>query len=306
MTYKNIKFISTNLSVMILLLIILISHYSLIGLIAYFVGSLLLFLGTLLDDGKSTNGVACKLSYILFITTLTLFGMWLPFITKTKPRFETQGSVNIIGLIITIALAFIFFIMSSADKFKHYVARRCLKYAGQSMLFLAAFYFWNMPFNTYSIIVITVVLALLNDLYVTKYNKYSNNEFKDLNNDKSFWMAFLINLCTVAMNLFYRDYLQNCISKASLTKAIENVTSSFKIPLLIILMVTLSFIFIYLQEKSNSYRDLSDGYLTLSLAGFALLFMVYENNKSIESFIILCVAILVYLVFGFLYGRLQY
>ena len=299
MTTKNIKFISTNICVMILLLIILISHYTLVGLISYLVGSLLLFLGTLLDDKKASNGVACKFSYILFITTLILFGMWIPFITKAKPHFEPQGNVNIVGLIISLALVFIFFIMSGVDRFKHYVVRRCLKYVGQSMLFLAVFYFWNMPLNSYCIIVISVIIALLNDLYATKYSKYNSNDFKDTNKDKSFWMAFLINLCIVAMNLFYRSYLQNCISKDSLTKTIERVTSGFNVPLFIILMLALSSIFIYLQEKSSSYRDLSDAFLTLSLAGFVLLFRVYESNKSVESFIILCVAVLVFFVFGF-------
>lgn len=299
MTTKNIKFISTNICVMILLLIVLISHYTLVGLISYLVGSLLLFLGTLLDDKKANDGVACKFSFILFITTLILFGMWIPFITKTKPHFESQGNVNIIGIIISLALAFIFFIMSSVDKFKHYVVRRCLKYAGQAMLFLAVFYFWNMPLNTYCIIAFTVIIALINDLYATKYAKYNNNDFKDTNNDKSFWMAFLINLCIVAMNLFYRGYLQNCVSRDSLTKTIERVTSGFNVPLFIILMLALSSVFIYLQSKSSNYRDLSDAYFTLSLAGFVLLFRVYESNRSVESFVVLCAAVFVYFVFGF-------
>lgn len=299
MTTKNIKFISTNICVMILLLIVLISHYTLVGLISYLVGSLLLFLGTLLDDKKANDGVACKFSFILFITTLILFGMWIPFITKTKPHFESQGNVNIIGIIISLALAFIFFIMSSVDKFKHYVVRRCLKYAGQALLFLAVFYFWNMPLNTYCIIAFTVIIALINDLYATKYAKYNNNDFKDTNNDKSFWMAFLINLCIVAMNLFYRGYLQNCVSRDSLTKTIERVTSGFNVPLFIILMLALSSVFIYLQSKSSNYRDLSDAYFTLSLAGFVLLFRVYESNRSVESFVVLCAAVFVYFVFGF-------
>ncbi len=299
MTHRNIKFISTNLSVMILLLVVLISHYTLIGLISYFVGSLLLFLGTLLDGKKANNGVVCKLSFILFIITLTLFGMWLPFVMKTKPTFESQGSVNAVGLIVSLALALVFFIMSSADKFKHYVVRRCLKYAGQVMLFLAVFYFLSMPLNTYFIIAITVIISLLNDLYVTKYDKYKNNDFKDQNNDKSFWMAFLINFCIVATNLFNRGYLQECISKESLTKTISAITSGFNVPLFIILMVALTFVFIYLQDKENSYRELTDAYFTLSLAGFVLLFRVYESNQSLESFIILCAAVLLYFIFGF-------
>lgn len=299
MTTKNIKFISTNISVMILLLMVLVSHYTLIGLISYLVGSALLFLGTLLDDKKANDGVACKFSFILFITTLILFGMWIPFITKTKLHFEPQGKANIIGLIIAIALAVLFFIMSSVDKFKHYVVRRCLKYAGQMMLFLAVFYLWDMPLNTYFIIAITVIIALINDLYATKFAKYNSNEFKDANNDKSFWMAFLINLCIVAMNLFYRGYLQNCISKDSLTKTVERVTSGFNVPLFIILMLALTSVFIYLQGKSNNYRDLSDGFFTLSLAGFVLLYRIFESNRSVESFVVLCVGVLAYFIFGF-------
>ena len=72
-----------------------------------------------------------------------------------------------------------------------------------------------------------------------KDEKAVYNEFKDTNNDKSFWMAFLINLCIVAMNLFYRGYLQNCVSRDSLTKTIERVTSGFNVPLFIILMLAL-------------------------------------------------------------------
>ena len=299
MTTRNIKFISMNLSVMTLLLIVLVSHYTLIGLISYLVGSALLFLGTILDDKKANNGVACKLSYVTFMTTLILFGMWLPFILETKPHLKSQGNVNVVGLLISLGLAFLFFIMASASKFNHYVVRRCLKYAGQAMLFLAVFYFWNLPLNTYFIIVISVVLALLMDLYATKYSKYNNNEFKDKNDDRAFWMAFFINLCIVALNLFYKGYLQNCVKKESLTKTIETITSGFNVPLFLILMIAISFVFIYLQKNERNYRELSDAYLSISLAGFALLFRVYESNKSIESFIVLCVAVLLYFVFGF-------
>lgn len=299
MTTKNIKFVSVNLSVMTLLLIVLVSHYTLVGLISYLVGSLLLFLGTLLDDKKANNGIACKLSFILFVTTIILFGMWLPFIIKAKPHLEPQGNVNTIGVLISLGLAFLFFIMASVDRFKHYVVRRCLKYSGQAMIILAGFYFWNMPLNTYFIIVITVLIALLTDLYATKYSKYSNTEFTDKNDDKAFWMALFINLCIVALNLFYRSYLQNCVAKESLTKTIGTITSGFNVPLFMILMVAVSFIYIYLQGKEKNYRDLSDAYLTLSLAGFALLFRIYESNRSIESFIMLCVAVILYFVFGF-------
>ena len=298
MTNKYIKFISTNLSVMILLLVVLISRYTLIGLISYFIGSGLLFLGTLLDNKKANNGVACKLSFILFITTLTLCGMWLPYILRTKASFEPIGKVNVLGMIIALVLAFIFFVMASAQKFRHYVVRRCLKYSGQAMLFLGVFYFWEMPLNVYPFVVITIFIALLTDLFATKFFIYSS-EFDDKDGDKAFWMAFLISLCIIAMNLFYRDYFQRCISKEYLTGIVQEALSGFSVPIFIALMVTLASVFIYLQSKADRYIQHSDSYLVLSLAGFVLMLSVYQANKSIDSFIMLCVAVIAYFIFGF-------
>lgn len=301
MTDKMIKFVSTNICIMILLLIVLISHYTLVGLISFFIGSILLFLGTLLDDNKANNGVTSKLSFIIFMIVLTLFGMWMPFILKNKFYFEQQGQANTWGIIISLALGFVLFIMSGAGRFKHYVVRRCLKYSGQILLLLAAFFFWDIPLNSFSFIVITVVLFLLTDLFCTKYRKYNDKEFKDSNDDKAFWMAFLINLCLIALSLFYRNYFLKFLTKGTLTKIIENITSGFNVPLFIILMVVLTIVFIVLYERSKdfTYNMISDAFFTLSLGGFVLLFRIYESNKSVESFIILSSAVLLYFVFGY-------
>lgn len=301
MNEKTIKFVSTNICIMIILLVVLISHYSLIGLISFFVGSILLFFGTLLDDKKANNGVTSKLAYIVFITVITLFGMWLPFVIKNKFHFEPQGQVNIWGIIISLALSFILFAMSGASKFKYYVLRRCLKYSGQILFFLVAYYFWTMPINTFYFIVISVVLFCLTDLFTTKFKKYSDKKFKDLNDDKAFWMAFFINLCIIALNLFYRQYFLQFLSKNALTGIFEKITSGFNVPLFIILMVVLTVIFVVLYEKSKdfNYFMTSDAFFSLSLGGFVLLFQIYKSNRSIESFIILSTTVLLYFVFGF-------
>lgn len=299
MNDKMIKFVSTNICIMILLLVVLISHYTLIGFIAFFVGSLLLFLGTLLDNKKANNGVTSKMAFIIFMIVLTLFGMWLPFIMKNKFHFEQQGQANIWGIIISLALGFMFFIMAGVDKFKHYVVRRCLKYSGQILFLLAGYYFWDLPISTFYLTVITVGLFLLTDLFSTKYRKYNDNDFKDLDDDKAFWMTLFINLCIIALNLFYRSYLLKFLTKEALANIIENVTSGFNVPLFIILMIVLTFIFAYIGDKESTYRALSDGYFTLSLAGFVLLFRIYESNKSIESFVVLCCAVLMLFIIGF-------
>lgn len=301
MTDKMIKFVSTNLCVMILLVVVLISHYTIVGLISFFVGSILLCFGTLLDNKKANNGVASKLAFIIFMIVLILFGMWLPFILKNNFHFEPQGQANIWGIIISLALGFIFFIMAGVDKFKHYVVRRCLKYSGQLLFLLAGYYFWNLPINTFYLTVITTVIFLLTDLFSTKYKKYNDNNFRDQNDDKAFWMAFLINLCLIALNLFYRKYFLKCIEKGALTKLIENITSGFNVPLLIILTVVLTVVFVVLYERSKdfAYKMTADAFFTLSLGGFVLLFRIYESNRSIESFIILITTVLLYFIFGF-------
>lgn len=298
-TDKMIKFVSTNLCVVILMLVVLISHYSLVGLISFFVGSILLFLGTLLDDKKANFGVTSKLSYIVFIATLTLFGMWLPFVLKNKIHFEPMGKANVWGIIISLGLAFIFFIMSGSSKFNHYLVRRCLKYSGQILFLLGFYYFWDLPHVTFRYTVITVIVFLLTDLFSTKYIKYNTNEFKDSNNDKAFWMAFLINLCFVALNLFYRQYFMKFATKEAITQRLEGITSGFYVPLFIILMVVLTVIYVVLYERAKdfNYSMIADAFFTLSLGGFVLLFRIYESNRSIESFILLSVSTLLYLVF---------
>lgn len=299
MNDKMIKFVSTNICIMILLLVVLISHYTLIGLIAFLVGSLLLFLGTLLDNKKSNNGVTSKMAFIIFMIVLTLFGMWMPFISKNKFYFEQQGQANIWGIIISLSIGLVLFIMAGTDKFKHYVLRRCLKYSGQVFFMLAGYYFLDLPISTFNLTVIIVALFLLTDLFSTKYRKYNQSDFRDLNDDKAFWMALFINLCIVVLNLFYRNYFLKFSSKGELTKIIENITSGFNVPLFIILMIVLTVIFAYNAEKGSTYRASSDGYFTLSLAGFVLLFRIYESNRSIESLVILCCAVLVHFIIGF-------
>lgn len=299
MTNKNIKFISTNMVVMILLLIVLISHYTLIGLISYLVGSVLLFLGTLLDEDKSNYGVSCKLSYILFIITLILGGMWLPSILNEKAYFQPQGNVNGLLLFISLALSISSYILYRMQIFEHYVVTRLLKYSSQALLFLGIYCCWGIPLNTYFFIALTAAIAYLTDLFATKYIKYNTGEFEDQNNDAAFGMALIINLCILAMNLFYRDYFQMCLSKEHLSLIIQKATSGFNMPIFAVLIIALASIFIYLQSKEDSYSQLSDSYLALSLIGFVFLFNVYELNKSIYSFIILCVAIIAYLIFGF-------
>ena len=297
---KNIKFISVNVSVMALLAVVLSCHFTTVGLISWLVGSTLLFLGTLFDNKKANNAVSCKLGFIIFMTTLILFGMWLPFVIKAGFKYIGVPEPGIAGTIIFTVISLTLFVMASSQKFKSYfVLTRCLRYSGQLTLFLAAFYLWNIPRVSFWCVAACVVAFLLTDLFATSYEKHSNPDFADKNKDMGYWMAFLINLCFFGMNLFCQDYFIKCVSPDAVKNGLLLITSGFNVPLFILLMVALSAVFIYLQSKSDNYRELSDSYLTLSLGGFALLFRVFESNFSAVSAAILCVAVLLYFIFGF-------
>lgn len=298
MNLKYVKFIPADLCVVILLLLTLMQHFTVVGLVAFLVGSLFLFLGTLLDKKKAEMGISAKLGFILFMTTLTLFGIWSPFVFRISPRFRV-GETFYVGMVLSVGLSIAFFIMSGNKTFQHYVVRRCLKYAGQAMLFGAVFSLFGLPIVTYIPVLITVIIALLTDLFATKCFIFRSSGYTDKNDDAAFWMAMLINACFAAMDLFFGTYLADCLTKTAIVKTFEGITSGFYVPLFIIMMVVLAAISLYVQEKEKSFVAMSDGFLTLSLGGFALLFRVFESNFAPQSFILLCAAVLIYFIFGY-------
>lgn len=298
MNKKYIKFTAANICTMILLLFTLLSHYSLIGLISFLVGSVILFLGTLLDNNKTEFGVSNKFSFTTFISVLILFGMWLPKIFEQKFLYKFGTNINIWGAIISFVLFFAFSMASTSERFVNYVMKRCFKYAGLAALLYCAYCFLSISLTSYPIVLIAVIVFLLSDIYSFKNNMYKTSHYSDTKPDKAYWMAFLIGSLWIIGNIISPSYFSLISQSNELQKTFAELLSGYNVPLFVMLMVVLTGIFMFADNISIT-NEAADSFLTLSLAGFCISLRTYFSFSSVETFIILVASIILYLVFGF-------
>lgn len=298
MNKKYIKFTAANICTMILLLFTLLSHYSIGGLISFLIGSVILFLGTLLDKNKSEFGISNKFSFYTFISILTIFGMWIPEIMDNEFLNSYHSNPNIWGIIISGVLFFIFAIASTAERFKHYVLKRCLKYSGLASLFYCVFCFFSIPMISYPIILLTVIVFLFADIYSCKNSLYNTSNFSDTKPDKGYWMACIIGAVLVLLNIFSPTYMIQIFQSNEIVKTFSALLSGPNMPLFIILMFALTGIFMYADNITKT-NEASDSYLALSLAGICISLRIFMSFATVETFIILITSIIIYLVFGF-------
>lgn len=298
MNKKYIKFTAANICTMIFLLFILVSHFSLIGLISFLVGSLILFLGTLLDKEKSDFGVSNKFSFGIFISILTLFGMWIPEIMENNIAYRSSYEMSVPAIIISFVMFVSFATMSTAERFKHYVVKRCFKYAGLLSLFYCAYCVFAISFISFPIIVINVVVFLLADIYSCKNNIYRTSHFSDTKPDKSYWMALALGAFLIIVNIISPAYMVQTFQGNETEKIISSLLSGFNVPLFTLLMIALTGIFMYADNITKT-NEAADSFFTLSLAGLCVSLRIYLSFSSIETFIILISSIIIHLVFGF-------
>ncbi|MCD8028135.1 MAG: hypothetical protein LUF02_05650 [Erysipelotrichaceae bacterium] len=265
MNKKYIKFTSANICAMILLLFALFSHYTLIGLVSFLVGSVILFLGTLLDKNKAELGVSNKFSFMTFISVLTIFGMWIPEIMDNKILNSYHSTPNIFGIIISGILFLIFASVSTAECFKHYVLKRCFKSSGLASLFYCALCFFSISIISYPIILLTVIIFLFADIYSCKYNLYNTSNFSDTKPDKAYWMAFLIGVFLIIGNIISPVYFSSISQSNELHKIFGVLLSGYNVPIFVMLMIVLTGIFMYADNISKT-NDAADSFLSLSLA----------------------------------------
>lgn len=299
MNVKSIKFISTNIAVIAIWAFVLFRHFTVIGLISFLSCSLLLFLGTLLDKDKSKWGVSCKLDLYVFITILSLFGMWSPFVFDNKYSFPFYENPNTAGIIVSFITFFTFAIMSTAEKFSHYALRRIFKYVALLFLILSVYYLFS--FNLKQFVIITPVVALFAfaDIYVANIEKVKLANYVKSTIYKTYWMAFGTCALIIFLNLFCESYLNRFIGTYI---QVENLISGFlsgtTIVIFAIIMLALTAIFMH-ADGLNGKFDPYDSYLTISLGGFCLVLRTYLSNVTIKTFIVALVSLIVYVAIGF-------
>ena len=293
---EHIKFIAADSSVLLILLILLFRHFSIIGLVSFIIGGVLLFLGTLLDKNKALYGVSCKLSYIVFITGMILMLLWLPSLLKNNniivlpPEFSTPALLFSIG----------FFVLSViAGMQKNYIARRVFKYLGLASLFTGASLFMNLPITCIISFCMIIMLFGMCDIFSCKFMIKRKNEFNhEANPDRAYWMAVLICLSLGFAFVYSGTYVGKFIGDLKKVLTTLNVlTGGLKIPVFALLMITLSVVFI-MVDKNSEYANYSDTYLSTSLFGFSIVLFVFSKDYSWYSFALLIISVIICFCIG--------
>ena len=292
---KQIKFLASNCSVLLIMLILLFRHFTIIGLISFIIGGLLLFLGTFLDNQKAEIGVACKLSYILFITSLILLGLWLPSILDNNHRVDPP-IFSVPALIVSLS----FFVLGLiASNQKNYIARRIIKYMGQIALMVGVSLFLNFPLPFIFSFAFIIIVFCICDIFSCRYRITRTQDFKpETNPDRAYWMSLCICLVLGFFYLYSRAYVYEFIGTIpNILKTLSTLTNGLKIPLFALLMIALTAIFM-MVDRTNEIENYSDSYLSISLFGFSITLWAFSSMPSWYNFAVSIIAIAVCVGFG--------
>lgn len=298
MTSKIIKFVSVDCAVTLLLLFTLIGHYTICGLISFLIGSALLFLGTLFDKKKAELGVSIKVSYIAFITILSLMGMWLPrLIENINKSFTLQPKFSfwvLLGIILFPILAGI-----SSNNSMNFALRRILKYLALISAAFAIFMFFSLKLIGLALVGCVIIFFCICDIYTCKTGIYKTQDYSLIKSDAAYWMAVGISIALIVFSIMSNTYFYSFISNAeSIIKLLSGLLVGINVPLFAMIMIALTALFMYSDNISKT-SNAADSYLSISLGGFCIVLRTFVSFCSIETLVLLLIAVAVYLVFGF-------
>lgn len=318
MTKSKMKFILSNVVCILVMLSVLINNYTLIGLIAFLVGSSFLFIGTMVEKEMHEYGVSALFSFYVFIITITLFGIWTPFVIEHKHLIsfpKTGNDFNFIGMFVGFGLFILFAMIAGSDKTNFYL-KRVFKYIGMACLFLGVYSIISKNLkNIYLFFIIALFFAVC-DIYRFK-TRDDDPEYKStVKPDVSYWMGMLISAYILFVEIFSSGYLNEftlqsnykidqlikkeqlelLLSKSSLLVKFDNLFSFGNVLIFVLAMIVLAAVFIY-ADNSYSETIYHDSFLVLSLGGFCLIIRVFLSNCNILTFLIMIVSLIVYVFF---------
>lgn len=317
MAKTKMKFILSNVVCMLVMFSVLINNYTLIGLITFLVGSSFLFIGTMIEKEMHKYGVSALFSFYIFIITITLFGIWTPFVIEHKNSIFSKigNGFNPIGMVLGLGLFILFAAISSSKKTNFYL-KRVLKYIGMACLFLGIYSIVSKNINNcYLFFVIALVFAVC-DIYRLK-TRDDDPDYKDtVKPDVTYWMGMLISAYILFVEIFANGYLNEftlqsdykidqlikkeqlelLLSKSTLLVKLDNLFSFSNVLLFVIAMIVLAAVFIYV-DKSYSETIYHDSFLALSLGGFCLIIRAFLSNCNVLTLFILIAALIAYIFF---------
>jgi len=309
MAAKYIKFISANLCMTVLLIITLFKYYTTFGSVALFVGSGLLFLGTLLDKKKAIFGIADKLAYIVFISLLTEVVIWYAYMNEHSRSYSRDPEFNFWIIVFSAGMV----VLSSVSSGRaNYITKRVFKYAGLLSGTLACYFLFRLDFINYLIIPAVILFFFFYDVYECKAARYRANDNVVLPPDRAYWMALGLSVAFIIANIFYgvrpvifdyyfssmdQNYYGNNVFLA-IASMVSQVLTPVTVPIFTLMMVALSGLFAYADKLLNRV-DYADSYLALSAGGCCLILTTYANFWSWLTFLFVVLSFIMFIVFGF-------
>lgn len=305
MSDNNIKLLFTDCTISLILIMIMLRHFTIIGLISVALGGLLLFLGTFLDKEKAPLGVANKFSYIMFVFVLSSYGICLPDILKNNKKIGIGGG--------EIAIALLFFavfvvVAVIAGKVSNYAVMRIFKYSGIVALSMSVNAFVGLS-EIYALIYLTVAAFFcICDIFSCNHMNARVTGFNSLiNKDKGYWMAMLICAIFLFMTIHSSVYVSHFVgSVANIKKVLVQMTDGFKVPLFCLMMLALSIVY-HAIDRRLEVSSTSDTYLATSLLGFAIVLKAFSKRINAETLVVILVSLAVWIGFGLSYAsKAQY
>lgn len=300
MSDKNIKLLVTDSTVSLILIIIMLRHFTIAGLVSVVLGGLMLFLGTFLDTEKAPLGVANKFSFIMFSFVLTACGICLPDIIKNDRKIGTGAGEFAIAL-----LFFALFVVVAvvASKASNYAVIRVFRYLEVVMLAMGVNAFVGLP-DIYCLIYVAVATFFcLCDIFSAKFMKARVYGYNILSNkDKGFWMAMALCAVFIFYAIYSSIYVNHFVGSAhGLKKSFVMMASGFKVPLFCLMMLALSVVYHAIDRKLESSSE-SDTYLATSLFGFAIVFRVFSTKINAQTLVLFLATLAVWVGFGLNYA----
>lgn len=292
----RVKYITANTCTILLSLYILITNFSLVGLVVFCISSLLLFAGTLLDRKTFDLGISCKVDFYIFISMISAFGTFLPVVFENKRHGSIAIEFSVLGVLALVA-ALILFACSAGVRSVYrgivlkYIALFALVYGVNELLGV------NFEYVLPSYIII--LFFFLIDIYVNKTQAYYYQSWNYEKSKKTVWMALLICAMFLFVNIYMGTNAYRLIySELAIKEIFGNIFSLLNVVMFTLLMLVSASVYLY-QDLGHEPISLKDSYTSLSAGEIFILLTIYYNFAKTETLIMLLLSVIILIVFGF-------
>lgn len=284
---SRLKFIAADTACLGIMLYALICHYSLFGLVSFFIGGLLLYLGTLVGKNIKVYGLTFALDYIIFIMTLTLFGIWFPYIVGNSNNFaELRNRSSGWWILFAFLSGFCIYV---ANKVKSWVLHKFFLHLSVPMIIIVLLLFFRLRFFLLYPIIATALVFFIIDTYKCKMIMQKDNGFIYKKVTYSYGISIFISFQLLVFEMIAPTYINSFFLNLNSIKNIFcSALSTRNVVVFVVFMVVLSAVCrCFVGVNNNSGADYRDACLFLSIGGFAASLAMYLVHTSVNTFIVL-------------------